>query len=155
MYIGYARVSTADQNLDLQKDALHAAGCDLVYDDVASGTKTERPGLQKALEYMRSGDVLIVWKLDRLGRSLEDLVRTINRLSSEGKGFKCLDQSFDTTTPQGKLIFQMFAALAEFERNIIRERTMAGLAAARGKRPPWWAKTKNDFRRCKISKSTY
>ena len=118
MLIGYARVSTPDQSLDLQKDALNAAQCELIYDDVASGTHAERPGLKKALEYMRSGDVLIVWKLDRLGRSLMDLVSTINRLNAEGKGFKCLDQSFDTTTPQGKLIFQMFAALAEFERNI-------------------------------------
>ena len=89
--------------------------------------------MKKALEYMRTGDVLIVWKLDRWGRSLTDLVSTINRLSAEGKGFKCLDQSFDTTTPQGKLIFQMFAALAEFERNIIRERTLAGLVAARAR----------------------
>src|SRR5665648_1215242 len=101
MYIGYARVSTPDQSLDLQKDALNAARCELIYDDVASGTNVERPGLKKALEYMRSGDVLIVWKLDRLGRSLVDLVSIINRLNAEGKGFKCLDQSFDTTTPQG------------------------------------------------------
>lgn len=133
MFIGYARVSTPDQSLDLQKDALNAAQCEVIYEDVASGATAERPGLKKALEYMRSGDVLIVWKLDRLGRSLMDLVSTINRLNAEGKGFKCLDQSFDTTTPQGKLIFQMFAALAEFERNIIRERTMAGLAAARAR----------------------
>lgn len=133
MLIGYARVSTPDQNLNLQKDALMAAQCEVIYDDVASGTNAERPGLNKALEYMRAGDVLIVWKLDRLGRSLTDLVSTINRLNAEGKGFKCLDQSFDTTTPQGKLIFQMFAALAEFERNIIRERTLAGLVAARAR----------------------
>ena len=133
MLIGYARVSTPDQSLDLQKDALNAAQCEVIYDDVAGGTNTERPGLKKALEYMRAGDVLIVWKLDRLGRSLTDLVSTINRLNTESKGFKCLDQSFDTTTPQGKLIFQMFAALAEFERNIIRERTMAGLAAGRAR----------------------
>ena len=133
MLIGYARVSTPDQNLNLQKDALMAAQCEVIYDDVASGTNAERPGLNKALEYMRAGDVLIVWKLDRLGRSLTDLVSTVNRLNAEGKGFKCLDQSFDTTTPQGKLIFQLFAALAEFERNIIRERTLAGLVAARAR----------------------
>src|SRR5665648_289118 len=133
MYIGYARVSTPDQSLDLQKDALNAARCELIYDDVASGTNAERLRMKIALEYMRSGDVRIVLNLDRLGRSLVDLVSIINRLNAEGKGFKCLDQSFDTTTPQGKLIFQLFAALAEFERNIIRERTMAGLAAARAR----------------------
>ena len=133
MFIGYARVSTDDQNLDLQRDALLKAGCEKIFEDVASGVKTDRPGLAQALDYMRKGDVLVVWKLDRLGRSLVDLVATVNRLNEDEKSFKCLDMSFDTTTPQGTLIFQMFAALAEFERNLIRERTMAGLTAARAR----------------------
>lgn len=133
MLIGYARVSTYDQNLDLQVDALENAGCERIFKDVMSGVKADRPGLRDALSHMREGDILVVWKLDRLGRSLSDLISVVTTLHGEGKGFKSLDNSFDTSTAQGTLIFQMFAVLAEFERNLIRERTMAGLTAARAR----------------------
>ena len=141
MLIGYARVSTTDQNLDLQRDALHAAGCERILTDTASGVKAERPGLLQALRECRAGDTLTVWKLDRLGRSLPHLVETVRDLEQRGVGFKSLQESIDTTTSGGKLIFHIFASLAEFERDIIRERTNAGLAAARargrkGGRPP-------------------
>ena len=133
MLIGYARVSTTDQNLDLQQDALKAAGCERIHTDTASGAKTERPGLSKALQECRTGDTLVVWKLDRLGRSLPHLVETVRELVARGVGFKSLQESLDTTTSGGKLIFHIFASLAEFERDIIRERTNAGLAAARAR----------------------
>ena len=133
MLIGYARVSTSDQNLDLQQDALKAANCERIHTDTASGAKTERPGLNKALAECRTGDTLIVWKLDRLGRSLPHLVETVRELVSRGVGFKSLQENIDTTTSSGKLIFHIFASLAEFERDIIRERTNAGLAAARAR----------------------
>jgi len=133
MLIGYARVSTLDQHLHLQEDALQAAGCEKLYRDTASGAKTERPGLEKALEDLRSGDTLVVWKLDRLGRSLKHLVETVQALGEKGIGFRSLQESIDTTTSGGKLVFHLFAALAEFERDIIRERTQAGLAAARAR----------------------
>lgn len=133
MLIGYARVSTTDQNLDLQQDALTAAGCERIHTDTASGAKTERPGLSKALAECRTGDTLVVWKLDRLGRSLPHLVETVRELVGRGVGFKSLQESLDTTTSGGKLIFHIFASLAEFERDIIRERTNAGLAAARAR----------------------
>ena len=141
MLIGYARVSTLEQNLDLQKDALARAECEQTFEDKESGAKTERAGLAKALETLRPGDTLVVWKLDRLGRSLKHLVETVQRLNDRGVGFKSLQESIDTTTSGGKLVFHVFAALAEFEREIIRERTQAGLAAARargrqGGRPP-------------------
>jgi DNA invertase Pin-like site-specific DNA recombinase len=141
MLIGYARVSTLEQNLDLQKDALAKAGCQQTFEDRESGAKTERPGLAKVLEALRPGDTLVVWKLDRLGRSLKHLVETVQTLNAKGIGFKSLQESIDTTTSGGKLVFHVFAALAEFERDIIRERTQAGLAAARargrqGGRPP-------------------
>lgn len=128
---GYARVSTLDQNLDLQRDALAKAGCDRVFEDTASGAKAERAGLEQALSHLRDGDTLVVWKLDRLGRSLKHLIETVQELEKRGIGFKSLQESIDTTTSGGKLIFHIFAALAEFERDIIRERTQAGLAAAR------------------------
>jgi len=131
MLIGYARVSTADQTLDLQRDALDNAGCVKIYTDTASGAKAERKGLQEALDYVREGDVLVVWRLDRLGRSLKDLIETISRLEIRKIGFKSLTENIDTTTSGGKLIFHIFGALAEFERNLIRERTSAGLQAAR------------------------
>jgi DNA invertase Pin-like site-specific DNA recombinase len=131
MLIGYARVSTTDQTLDLQRDALDTAGCVKTFTDTASGAKSERKGLQEALGYVREGDVLVVWRLDRLGRSLKDLIETISQLETRKIGFKSLTENIDTTTSGGKLIFHIFGALAEFERNLIRERTSAGLQAAR------------------------
>ena len=133
MLIGYARVSTADQTLDLQKDALRQAGCDKIFTDTASGAKAERIGLDEALSYVRAGDTLVVWRLDRLGRSLPHLIETITGLNNHGIGFKSITKSIDTTTSGGKLIFHIFGALAEFERDIIRERTQAGLTAARAR----------------------
>ncbi len=133
MLIGYARVSTDDQNLDLQKDALTSAGCERIMEDKISGAKAERPGLKAAIDYARKGDVLVVWRLDRLGRSLRDLIELVSMLSSRGIGLKSLHESIDTSSSSGKLIFHIFAALAEFERNLIRERTCAGLSAARAR----------------------
>lgn len=133
MLIGYARVSTPDQKLDLQQDALQQAGCERVFTDVASGSKTERPGLAEALAYARAGDTLVVWKLDRYGRSLPDLIAGVGQLQQRGVGFKSLHESIDTTSPAGKLIFHVFCALAEFERDLIKERTNAGLTAARAR----------------------
>jgi DNA invertase Pin-like site-specific DNA recombinase len=123
MLVGYARVSTDDQNLDLQKDALLAAGCKRIFTDIASGAKSQRQGLADALQNCRPADTLVVWKLDRLGRSLRHLVETINDLIVRGVGFKSLQENIDTTTSGGKLIFHIFASLAEFERDIIRDRT--------------------------------
>jgi len=133
MLIGYARVSTQEQTLDLQKDALTKAGCNKTFTDTISGAKTDRPGLEEALRFVRVGDTLVVWKLDRLGRSLRHLIDTITDLEKRHIGFKSLTESIDTTTPGGKLIFHIFGALAEFERNLIRERTQAGLTAARAR----------------------
>jgi DNA invertase Pin-like site-specific DNA recombinase len=136
MYIGYARVSTQEQTLHLQQDALTKAGCTKIFTDTASGAKTERIGLDAALSYVRKGDTLVVWRLDRLGRSLPHLISTMTDLENRGIGFKSLTENIDTTTSGGKPIFHIFGALAEFERNLIRERTQAGLTAARtrGKR---------------------
>ncbi|MEW6737456.1 MAG: recombinase family protein [Acidobacteriota bacterium] len=136
MLIGYARISTGEQKLDLQLDALKAVGCEKLYHDVASGAKSQQTGLNEALAFARAGDVLIVWKLDRLGRSLQHLLETVTGLEKQGIGFRSLQENIDTTTAGGKLIFHVFGALAEFERGIIRERTNAGLRAARerGKR---------------------
>ena len=133
MLIGYARVSTSDQTLDLQKDALDKAGCSRIFTDTASGAKAERIGLDEALNYVRAGDTLVVWRLDRLGRSLKHLIETITKLANCGIGFKSITEAIDTTTSGGKLIFHIFGALAEFERDIIRERTQAGLNAARSR----------------------
>ena len=133
MLIGYARVSTADQTLALQKDALEKAGCERIFTDTASGAKAERIGLADAVAYAREGDILVVWRLDRLGRSLKHLIETITSLNERGIGFKSITESIDTTTSGGKLIFHIFGALAEFERDIIRERTHAGLTAARAR----------------------
>ncbi len=140
MLIGYVRVSTTEQNAALQQDALAAVGCTRLFTDTASGARAERPGLMEALKECRSGDTLVVWKLDRLGRSLPHLVETVRDLVARGVGFQSLQENIDTTTSGGKLIFHLFAALAEFERDLIRERTQAGLAAARvrgrkGRRP--------------------
>ena len=131
MLIGYARVSTTEQNLDLQIDALQKMGCDRIYFDKASGAKIERPELKKAVESCSAGDTLVVWKLDRLGRSLRHLIDTVASLGDRGVGFKTCCDGIDTTTSSGKLVFHIFAALAEFERSLIKDRTMAGLQAAR------------------------
>ena len=133
MLIGYARVSTQDQTLDLQLDALKKAGYGKFYTDTASGAKAEREGLEEAFNYAREGDILVVWRLDRLGRSLRHLIETITLLNNRKIGFLSLTENIDTTTSGGKLVFHIFGALAEFERDIIRERTTAGLEAARAR----------------------
>jgi DNA invertase Pin-like site-specific DNA recombinase len=131
MLIGYARVSTADQTLALQQDALNKSGCDQIYTDTASGTAAERTGLEQALSHLRKGDTLVVWRLDRLGRSLRHLIETVTALDERGIGFRSITENIDTTTSGGKLVFHIFGALAEFERDINRDRTQAGLQAAR------------------------
>jgi len=141
MLVGYARVSTQDQNPALQLDALKAAGCEKMFVETASGAQRDRPELLAALDYLRAGDSLVVWKLDRLARSLKQLIETVELLESRNIGLRSLTEAIDTTTAGGKLIFHVFGALAEFERSIIRERTKAGLEAARargkkGGRPP-------------------
>lgn len=133
MKVGYVRVSTHEQNLSLQKDALKQAGCGKIFHDQVSGAKAERPGLQEAKAYVRKGDTLVVWRLDRLGRSLKHLIETVKTLEEQGVGFQSLQETIDTTTSGGRLIFHIFGALAEFERNLIQERTRAGLAAARAR----------------------
>jgi DNA invertase Pin-like site-specific DNA recombinase len=133
MLIGYARVSTHEQTLNLQRDALEKAECSKIFTDVISGAKAERKGLDEALNYVRKSDTLVVWRLDRLGRSLPHLITTMTDLEGRGIGFKSLTENTDTTTSGGKLIFHIFGALAEFERNLIRERTTAGLSAARAR----------------------
>jgi predicted site-specific integrase-resolvase len=136
MQVGYARVSTRDQHLTLQRDALRKAGCQQIYEEVVSGARAERPVLQQTLAQLREGDVLLIWKLDRLGRSLRHLIEVVTDLAERGIGFKSLQEHRDTTTSSGKLMFHMFRALAEFERDLIRERTQAGLAAARARGRP-------------------
>ena len=141
MLIGYARVSTGDQSLTLQIDALEEVGCERVFQDQVSGIVSTRPNLNQALNFARSGDALVVWRLDRLSRSLRDLIETVTLLESRGVQLKSLHESIDTASSSGKLIFHLFGALAEFERNLIKERTLAGLQAARargrkGGRPP-------------------
>jgi DNA invertase Pin-like site-specific DNA recombinase len=133
MLIGYARVSTFDQNLDLQIDALKKAGCEKIYTDQLSGAKAERPGLIEALAFARKGDTLVVWRLDRLGRSLRHLILTVEEMQSRGIALKSLQDSIDTATAAGQLQFHMIAALAQFERSLIQERTNAGLVAARAR----------------------
>lgn len=133
MLIGYARVSTQDQTLDLQNDALQKLGCSKIFTDTASGAKAERKGLEEAINYVREGDTLVVWRLDRLGRSLKHLIETITKLNNRKIGFRSIQENIDTTTSGGKLVFHIFGALAEFERDIIRERTNAGLQAARAR----------------------
>jgi DNA invertase Pin-like site-specific DNA recombinase len=141
MLIGYARVSTEDQDTALQRDALTAAGCGRIFDETASGARVDRQQLQAAIDFARDGDSLVVWKLDRLARSLTQLIQTVEELERRGVGFLSLTESIDTTTAGGRLVFHIFGALAEFERAIIRERTRAGLLAARdrgrkgGRRP--------------------
>ncbi len=133
MKIGYARVSTLEQNLNLQMDALQQAGCQKIITDEISGSVADRPGLKKLREELREGDTVVVWRLDRFGRSLKHLIEWINELQTHGVGFESLQESINTTTSTGQLIFHIFGALAEFERNLIRERTKAGLAAARAR----------------------
>lgn len=133
MLIGYSRVSTRDQKPHLQLDALREAGCERIFEETVSGAKRERPELQAALDFMRSGDTLVIWKLDRLARSTHQLLETVERLLQRGIGLKALTQDIDTTTAGGRLIFTVFGAIAEFEREIIRERTCAGLDAARAR----------------------
>jgi DNA invertase Pin-like site-specific DNA recombinase len=135
MLIGYARVSTNEQNLDLQRDALRKVGVSAktLYTDTMTGTKAARPGLEAALSHLREGDTLVVWRLDRLGRSLKHLIETVTALNQQHIAFKSITENIDTSTATGQLVFHLFGALAEFERNLIRERTMAGLQAARAR----------------------
>jgi DNA invertase Pin-like site-specific DNA recombinase len=133
MKIGYARVSSDDQNLDLQRDALNNAGCERIYEEKESGGNADRPELARLLEVLCKGDTLVVWRLDRLGRSLKHLIETVEQLEAMGVGFQSVTEAIDTTTSGGKLVFHIFAALAEFERTLIRERTRAGLKAARSR----------------------
>ncbi len=141
MLIGYIRVSTNDQNTDLQRNALMCAGCEQIFEDKMSGTKSERPGLKRALKCLKRGDTLVVWKLDRLGRRMKHLIALTEELRAKGVNFRSLTDSIDTSTPMGRFFFHMMGALAEMERELIVERTLAGLAAARaqgrvgGRRP--------------------
>ena len=144
--IGYARVSTDDQNLDLQRDALHLAGVESVYEEAASGKTAARQELGNCLKALRAGDTLVVWRLDRLGRSLPDLVQVIAGLDEKGIGFESITEKLETSSAAGRLVFHVFAALAEFERNLIRERTRAGLAAARARGRSGGRKPKLDAR---------
>lgn len=146
MRIGYARVSTQDQNSGLQVDALKKAGCEQIFQEKASGKDRVRPELETCLKVLRTGDSLVVWRLDRLGRSLKDLVEIVTALEGRGVGFVSLTESIDTVSAGGKLVFHLFAALAEFERNLIRERTVAGLVAAR-------ARGRKGGRKAKLDKS--
>jgi DNA invertase Pin-like site-specific DNA recombinase len=136
MTVGYARISTGDQNVDLQVDALKQAGCRKIFEETASGANKNRPRLAEAIDFLKTGDTLVVWKLDRMARSLSQLIETIDRIHSQGCGFRSITEAIDTTTASGRLTFHIIGALAEFERNIIRERTIAGLraAAARGRK---------------------
>lgn len=131
--IGYARVSTDDQHLELQRDALTRAGCGVIYEEAASGKSAARPELEQCLKALRAGDTLVVWRLDRLGRSLPDLVQIVGDLERQGVGFESLAEKIETGSEAGKLVFHVFEALAEFERSLIRERTQAGLTAARAR----------------------
>nr|VFJ47097.1 MAG: Site-specific DNA recombinase [Candidatus Kentron sp. FM]VFJ47628.1 MAG: Site-specific DNA recombinase [Candidatus Kentron sp. FM]VFK07645.1 MAG: Site-specific DNA recombinase [Candidatus Kentron sp. FM] len=141
MKVGYARVSTRDQNLQMQIEALEAAGCERIFRETASGAQRERPELAKALDFMRPDDTLVVWKLDRLARSIKQLIETVEGLAERGIAFHSITEAIDTTGPSGQLVFHLFASLAQFERGLIRERTTAGLALAKsqgrvGGRPP-------------------
>ncbi len=152
MLIGYARVSTTEQTLNLQLDSLKQAGCTRIFEDHISGTNAKRPGLHDAISHLRVGDTLVVWRLDRLGRSLRHLIDTITALEAQGIGFKSLQENIDTTTSGGKLIFHIFGSLAEFERDLARERTQSGLEAARsrgrvGGRPKALSKSKAEMAR--------
>jgi len=150
MKIGYSRISTDDQNLHLQNDALTKAGCGKIFEDVISGAKAKRPGLDELLKFARKDDVVVVWRLDRLGRSMKDLINLVSTLEDKGIQMISLNESIDTSTGTGKLFFHIFGAIAEFERNLIVERTQAGLAAARargrkGGRPKSLSKAKREL----------
>lgn len=158
MKIGYARVSTKEQSLNLQKDALRKVGCEKIFSEHISGAKSDRPQLEEMMKHLRQGDVVVVWKLDRLGRSLRDLVNLVSKFQDAGVEFQSLQDSIDTTTPAGKLSFHLFAALAEFERDIISSRTKAGLEAARargrkGGRPKGLSKKAQD--KARLAESLY
>jgi DNA invertase Pin-like site-specific DNA recombinase len=155
MLVGYARVSTQDQNVSLQVDALKKVGCQDIFSDVAGGATSDRPGLTKALEFVRRGDTFVVWKLDRLGRSLQHLIESVRQLQARKVGFRSLQESIDTTTSGGKLIFHVFCALAEFEREIIRERTNAGLAAARARGRKGGRPRVLDDKKLRLARSLY
>src|SRR5574339_303818 len=155
MLVGYARVSTADQTLTLQQDALTKAGCERIFTDTASGSRADRPGLDEALDFARPGDTLVVWRLDRLGRSLRHLIDTVSLLQERGIGFKSLQEQIDTTTSGGKLVFHVFGALAEFERDLIRERTQAGLLAARARGRLGGRPKALDARKAQIAQTLY
>lgn len=131
MLIGYARVSTDDQHLDLQRDALKQVGCERIYEDTVSGAQAEREGLASLINSLRPGDTVVIWRLDRLGRSLKNLLQLVERFDGLRVGLRSLQESIDTTSSGGRLVFHLFGALAEFERNLVRERTQAGLSAAR------------------------
>jgi len=155
MNIGYCRVSTTDQTLDLQRDELLKAGCKKIFEDVASGAKSDRHGLRDCIDFARSGDVIVCWKLDRVGRSLKHLIEVINELKERGIGFRCLTQNLDTTTPSGMLVFHVFGAMAEFERSLIQERTQAGLAASRARGRLGGRPKVDNSRRIEIASSLY
>ena len=158
MQVGYARVSTQEQTLALQQDALNKAGCERIFTDTVSGAKWtahERVGLSEALQFMRSGDTLVVWKLDRLGRSLKNLIETVNVLQERHIAFKSLTEQIDTNSSGGKLIFHVFGALAEFERDLIRERTNAGLQAARARGRQGGRPRRLDEKKLKILHALY
>jgi DNA invertase Pin-like site-specific DNA recombinase len=152
MNVGYARVSTQDQKPELQRDALEEVGCERIFWERISSRKENRPELEKALEYCREGDVLVVWRLDRLGRSLKDLIEIVNTCEERGIGFRSLREAIDTTTSGGRLVFHIFGALAEFERDVIRERTMAGLQAARARGRKGGRRPKLDKRKIELAK---
>jgi len=158
MLIGYARVSTAEQKLDPQIETLSAEGCEKIFSDVASGVKTQRPGLDEAITYCRPDDILVVWKLDRMGRSMSHLITTIKQLEKKKIGFQSITEKIDTTSPGGRLVFHLFGALAEFEHALIRERVQAGLKSARargkkGGRPPVSEETKTMAQALMVDKS--
>lgn len=155
MQIGYARVSTHDQSLDLQRDALLGQGCEKIFVDIASGTNQDRTGIEQLREQLRSGDVIVVWRLDRLGRSLKQLIELVEEFKSLKVGFRSLTEAIDTTTPGGKLFFHIIASMAEFERNIIAERTRAGLAAARSRGKLGGRPRKLSMQQCQIVQKLY
>lgn len=155
MLIGYARVSTDDQNLNLQHDDLKNIGCEKFFEDKITGSKIDRPGLVAAIEFARKGDVIVVWRLDRLSRSLKDLIQVVSDLELKGIGLKSIHESIDTTSSSGKLIFHIFGALAEFERNLIRERTHAGLKAARARGKMGGRPKKLNHEKAKLAHNLY
>ena len=153
--VGYARISKDDQNLSLQQDALEKAGCTKFFTDTISGAKSNRLGLNELLNYCREGDLVAVWRLDRLGRSLKDLIDIVGKLENKGIALKSLNESIDTSSSSGKLIFHIFGALAEFERNLIRERTNAGLESARARGRKGGRPAKLDSKKAEIAKGLY